>query len=153
MLIATMRRPPWVRQPAQALERELELAHALRDRHVQRGQRRPAEHAVGREAVAGLEAPDAFGERRVVDRPGPLQRLRWQIAKPPQSIAQGVGVGVGVARPKRRLRHRERDCGHVARKAAIARKRLAKFGVLRHLRRQLGRQLRDAPLRDGCGEH
>ncbi len=66
-------------QPAQALEREFYLLHAQRHRHVQRLQRFAAEHAVGVQAVAPLEATDPLGECGLVARRG-LRRLGRQVA-------------------------------------------------------------------------
>ena len=53
-------------QPAQAFKGEFKLTHPSGDRHIQRGNRRLAQHPVVGEIVATLEGLDAGFERRGV---------------------------------------------------------------------------------------
>src|SRR5439155_6773341 len=55
------------RRPAPALQRPLDLARADAERHVELLERARADDAVGREAVAGLEALHRVHERAAVD--------------------------------------------------------------------------------------
>jgi hypothetical protein len=134
-------RPLQQRGPAQALERELDLAHARRRRDAQLRQRRAADHAVGRQPVALLEGLDRLDQRPVVDRR--LGRLGRQVAdrdQPPRQQRQ-PGVGLPGLQPRRRAaragrqrrqRRQRGPCGQLA----VARQRLAQPLVLRQVRRR-----------------
>ncbi len=75
------------RQPTPALERDRELAHALRYRYVHRGTRVRADHAVDAQAVAALEA----AHRRVqpgAEEPGIRLDIANEIARHAQPGAR-----------------------------------------------------------------
>jgi hypothetical protein len=96
-----------LRQPAQALERQFELAHAARRRHVQRVDGRAAQHAVLVQPVTGLEMPDCFLHPCTVDACAGRRRIGRQVAQQHQALEQrpGVRIGGAGARPgQRRIR-------------------------------------------------
>ena len=161
MLIAISGPAGKVGQPAQALERQHDLADARRDRHVERGERVLAQHAVRQQAVPGLEPPQALGQWLripVVDR---ARGRRREIAQPDEPGVQRRRAGVGVADDDLAARRRERRqrrahglrgedpvsdssrfsrayCGKVGSAAAIS----AREVVARHRLAQLGHERR-----------
>ena len=97
--------------PAQPLERQLDLPHPRGGGHLQRGERRGPEHAVGIEPVAGLESAQRVRGRRV-EATRRRRRVRLELALVAQPRAQRVDARPRVAghdlapgRGQRRQRH------------------------------------------------
>jgi hypothetical protein len=98
-----------IRQPAQALERQLQLAHPHRQRDVQRGQRGAAQHAVVGQSMALLEMGDAFGQGAAVPVFRRRRRVRRQVTQQHETLVQRPRALVTLARGQlaaRRLRQR-----------------------------------------------
>ena len=92
-----------VRQPAQPLERKLDLAHAPREWDSQRRLRGFAENPVGFEAVPELKVSDAVDEHSFVDGGLDATAGVWrQIAECDQQPAQCRDADVRLARFDRR---------------------------------------------------
>ena len=96
------------RQPAPALEREVDLAHALRERRGERCEGRLARNTVRAEPVTLLKAGERAGERRVEDGRGGVRAggARRQIPERRQQAPQrrSAGVLTAAAQPRRRRR-------------------------------------------------
>ena len=143
-------RPLQQRCPAQALEREHDLARTRRRRHLQLRQRRLADDAVGGQAVATLERGDRVNHRAVVGR---RQRgIRRQVTERDQALAQPLQPGVGLAglqlrrapaSCRRQRRQRRVPCGIVDQRA-VGRESKAQLLVLGKARSRVFRRLAQA---------
>ena len=145
--------PSEVRQPAQALEAQLDLPHARRERHAQRRARGRAEHAVLVEAVPCLKTPHRIDDGPVVDV---LQR------NPPrgrQIAERGEVAGSAPAIPHTRspgwtvvAGRREGLQIGIGGQDAVSGQRRPQLPIDRHRRRQLRGHRRHAVRGDGARE-
>jgi hypothetical protein len=86
-----------IRQPAQALERQFELAHALPGGHIERVDGTAAQHAILVQPVTGLEVQDALFHLLAVDSLGRGRRIGRQVAQQHQALEQRLRGRVGAA--------------------------------------------------------
>jgi hypothetical protein len=84
-----------VGEPAQALEGQLDLAHAARQRHVQRAHGGGAEHTVDAQPMSPLEMFDGLDQRSPVEVA--LRRRRGEVAQRQKQAGQSGQVAVRVA--------------------------------------------------------
>ena len=150
MLIATQALFAQVRQPAETLERELDLPDARRDRDAQRGVRVSADDPVLCQSVATLKPFDAIHERAAVyGRSCRRHRARRQIAQRHESPLECVDPRVRLAwmddARKRRERHRGEST--LSSDRSILRQHRAQGAILRELRPQLGHGFRQSDAR------
>src|SRR5690606_26452289 len=112
------------RQPAEALERELDLSRTSGEWHRERPERPLAQNAVALESMTSLESRDG-GAQRLVDElfvGGDAPRLR-QIAERDEQAPQLRCAGIARTGSKRPLRQTRQWCGEpgVGRELPVAR--------------------------------
>ena len=118
-------------QPAQALQRQLDLPYARRDGRAELIERVLAEHAVVLEPMPGLECAHAVDQRALILVVGRRTRGRGKVAHEAQTLAQCSHAGIALARLDFPLacgqgwQRRHRDGGE----ASVARQRLLESPV------------------------
>jgi hypothetical protein len=137
--------PLEVRQPAEALERQLDLPHAPGDRHPQRGLRRLPDDAVWVEAVSGLEPFHGRDERLVVLRAFlGHPRAGRQVAEGHKAAVQVWQPRVPIPRADRGCRRRERRQTVVGGEGAVLPEPVFQRPILHQRRRHPGHRLDEA---------